>query len=355
MMLRKWLVLVPLILTVGCDDGDVNGADPDEARQAITAAFGHLNSCLVDLRDSAGMQAVLDFVLLRDGYAESEDWVEDLATKLAEALALESIEDSRRYDFYAHAGTYTWSYLLNQWSASGEPTDAIVLSFPARETSSVNNAAVTLSNYADTTVQLDGELYGAPTSLNMSAEVDDAEVMSFDGAVTYNMTGLPLPTLADISIGVAPFALDLAYRRPTDTRFTASLTFGTGGTCDLAANAEVNLVHADYETIEGARDFDNVSLTLRIDDVALEIVADVDELADIEEPSAAQINRYVSAQIVQGNTKLADVVVTRVDYEWGDLEELTIRIVFSDESRDAFEVYTDPFAEQVEEDFAEYF
>jgi hypothetical protein len=115
-------------------------------------------------------------------------------------------------DFWSqNLGTFSWNASLSTWEYT-EGGDKIIFKFPSTETSTVNNAVLTVSNYDGVTISnpadedYSGEL---PVSLNADLKVGTTTLMSYIFSATYNTDGVPTAVASDLTLEGFKFEVDI--------------------------------------------------------------------------------------------------------------------------------------------------
>jgi len=109
-------------------------------------------------------------------------------------------------------GTYTWNESLGDWDVDAGGTEVVVL-FPSAETSTTNDAKLTIYNYEGVFMvnPLDDEYKGdLPVSLNMDLEVGGTKLISMVYGAEYNEKGIPSSIAVELTIETYTFEVDLS-------------------------------------------------------------------------------------------------------------------------------------------------
>ena len=110
-----------------------------------------------------------------------------------------------------NVGTYTWNPSLNDWDEE-LGGDKIIFKFPSSESSSTDDATITIYNYAGVNISnpVDGEYTGdLPVSLNADLKVGSEILVSFVFGASYNSDGVPNAIAADLTIENFKFEVDV--------------------------------------------------------------------------------------------------------------------------------------------------
>ena len=110
-----------------------------------------------------------------------------------------------------NVGTYTWNPLLKDWDEE-LGGDKIIFKFPSSETSSTDDATVTIYNYTGVTISnpIEEEYTGdLPAALNADLKVGSEILASFVFGASYSTDGVPNGIAADLTIENFKFEVDI--------------------------------------------------------------------------------------------------------------------------------------------------
>ncbi|MDR8390921.1 hypothetical protein NC796_07220 [Aliifodinibius sp. S!AR15-10] len=330
------------------DDGDDNDDSDDdgsgettveEDKEHIELSIDNALSALEDLGKGDLSVAIETFLQANAGEVDAA-WAEDMFTELEGYINTSSIEENHRFDFAAHAGTYTWNSGSQTWtktSASGQ----IVLHFPSSSSSNSNDVTVTLSEYDDTAVVIDGDGFYLPTSLSTKVELDGTEIFRFDlKEIAYSDNALPIPTALDIEIFTAPFTHQIMFAKNSNTEYQFSLTVDNNGTLVTGLDTKLTLAHSDYNNLD-EDDFEMLTGTFNLtQDLAIDFSGEIGTLAALDDPSENQINSLVTAEVLYQDTKIGDLEYSA--------EAENVIIIYKDGSSETVDRYYERFAEELE-------
>lgn len=108
-------------------------------------------------------------------------------------------------------GTYSWNESIGDWDIV-EGGDAVIVEFPSSETSTTNDATLTISDYDGVVVTnpLDDEYTGdLPVSLKMDLVVGAETLISMVYGAEYNEEGIPSSIAVELTIETYKFEVDL--------------------------------------------------------------------------------------------------------------------------------------------------
>ena len=344
--------IFPLILLVavmlGCKKDNVDPPEDKqtettiaEDKQNIKTSFDQLSSCITQIRDSEGADAITDFLNLSDGDVMSEDWVLKVIDSLVTKLDFADINDNNQFNFAANAGTYTWDATLGDYGRSSLPTDKIIVIFPSKESvNSTNNSTLTLSGFDDTPVLIDGMTYHLPTAAKASLVVDGVEIFSVDATAAYSA---PIPISLNVAVKLKPFTYTITGNRVAPTKFNAGLTINNGSGCNTSVTFDVEFLHSDYYTMDLEKDVKAITATLVHNNLKVVTVANMESLGAISDPTVSQINSHIKSNVYYGDVKVAELIL----YEEAN-DDLSVRIIYKDGSEENTSVYYEPFIENLE-------
>lgn len=192
----------------------VNSMKRFESLQTIDvlASFGSLTSSNSAkgylFSENSKLNSVIKAVVASSGKKEFNNVFDSMIA--ADELKGQS-EDGIETFWTNNLGTYTWNSSLDVWEYA-EGGDKIVFKFPSSETSTVNNAVLTVSNYDGVTISnpadedYTGEL---PVSLNADLKVGSTTLMSYVFSASYNTDGIPTAVASDLTLEGFKFEVDI--------------------------------------------------------------------------------------------------------------------------------------------------
>lgn len=111
-----------------------------------------------------------------------------------------------------NVGTYTWNPSLDDWDED-LGGDKIIFKFPSSESTSANDATITIYNYAGVNIgnPIEEDYTGdLPVSLNADLKVGSEVLVSFVFGASYNTDGVPNAVAADLTIESFKFEVDVS-------------------------------------------------------------------------------------------------------------------------------------------------
>lgn len=339
------LFSLSLILACGEDSGTDVDVDTDttvqEDAQNIEETSDQMIASITDLTEGEFGSFMEDFLNVQNGDYRSADWVEYMADDLDRVIDFDQITNNNRFSPSSSSGVYSWNSSIERWEET-ESSDNIELRFPARQSSPEKTMSLILSEYNDTPLIIDGESVWLPNRLLITLQEDGDDLFRFDlQNVTYiQEDDVPLPTDINLEIFTAPHTHSLRLIEESSTRFQFSfgITEEEGNVLDF--NTTVNLANSDYLQLED-EDVGNAEVTFLFEEnLRVELSADIGDLVAIDDPTEAQINSLVTADVYFGPQKIGEL-----EY---DEDSEDIIIVYKDGSSESSERYYRDFLESLE-------
>lgn len=334
-------------------DGDGLGDACDETTTAqdqtnIQSSFDSVLDCARSLTEGVSVDVLLrDFLGLVDGDTLNIDWVETLLDDLENVLDPNALNDAG-IDIALLAATYDYDHVTNLWNKTDDQSDRVVLNFPSSPTTTTNNSSLTLENYTDTQIVLDGSTLNLPVTLDLSLVVDGIKLLGLDlGNVNYSSSSdFQIPVAIDISIYVNPYTLSIDFENPTMNEYSLSLDFENDmSSCSFGVDAGLKLDHDDFQNI----DFVNVldaTVAVHLNGLTIQSLDGIAEILQITDPTESQINSFVDAEILFGDIKIGDL-------EFDETNE-TINIVYKDGSSEDSANYYQSLLDDLEDILSEF-
>lgn len=235
-------------------------------------------------------------------------------------------------------GEYVYNFDTKEIVKLKELTNKLIISFPATESSTTNNAKITVT-YEESTVQIpetEGEMY--PSKMTFVMTVDNKEVMNANFSGKYYSDGAPQDVTLSLVMEEYKWTAEIKNNKITASE---SYEFKKGSTVILKSVAEVNgnltetalTTAIDDESPEDA--ISGFAVYFQLMNVAVKggttnlkgmitegKALDSDNLTDKQyaEKTAEILNKYLvcTAFFVDENRKFADVEFYAVEYtdEW---------------------------------------
>lgn len=316
-------------------DGDGLGNACDETTVEQDQDFVQLSldsvvDCAEALVDGAAVDVILrDFAGLINGDTVNLDWIEGLVDSLGNVVDESAIGDNG-LDFDLLEGTYDYNIGDEIWTKTNNQTDRVVLNFPSSPTQTINNATLVIDNYSDQLVTLtdsetmtDSEIY-LPTTVSVSLAVDGTEIVGVDLNSVQYLSGnsLPIPEDIDISIYLNPYTLSIVLDKGDLNDYELSLRFEDDfEMCGIGVDAYVKFAHDDFSNIV-LSDVLDARLAIHVNDMTVQALEGIAEILQVTDPTEAQINSFVEAEVWFDGFKVADLEYDEVNS--------TINLVYKD-------------------------
>ncbi|MEX0721457.1 MAG: hypothetical protein WD059_12370 [Balneolaceae bacterium] len=337
-------LVIFLFLIISCSGNTSDSNDEttvDEDIENITSSLNKTTSLFSGLEDGEFSTFVKSFAGIQSGNVTSDDWIEDVFSGLEDFVDADATEDNRRFDFNAHAGTYTYNHNTGGWSQSSS-ANSIVLLFPSSESASDNDMALTLSGYQDGTANIDGDSYYLPTSFLIVAEKSGTEIFKFHlKEINYsNDPDFPLPTVVDLDVYTAPVSYTLTFNRSSSKDFSLGFSLTNEDELITAFELALKLAHDDYDNLM-EEDLEKLTGNIQLtSDLTLEFEAELGTLFSLNDPSENQINTMITCNVLYNGTNIGEL-------EYVEAED-DIFIVYKDGTSESASRYYEKFAEDIE-------
>ena len=337
------LFLATMILSVSSCKKDDPALTTDEAKAEIEAVSQEMANMVNSLDQGEAKTAVDDFFQISkkavSSKFEDEEWFEDMIISLDEHVDFGVLEneliDDHKFYFANYLGKYTWNFKTQAFDKT--TSDAIILEFPATETSTTNNAVITFSGYTDEQVTFDNENYYIPSAAHISVEIDGVELMAIHlNEAAYN-SEFPFISTFDFSLFFSPMTTTLIYNENSKREYSyaQSLSDGVSTTgVDILLKLTKDLDEDLDETY-----LDNAKGKLFFNDISARYDANLAKIANYEdEPTEAQINSDISIDMYYKEDKVGHLL----------LEDEEIYIVYLDGTKENFEEAFSEFVDAID-------
>jgi hypothetical protein len=339
-----------LVLTLNAcnkDDDDANGSlTKTEAQSKLSGFNTSAKSDLQHLSNTEGLEAVKDFFSLVDqddpfgriagDKKKLKAFLKEKGNNFRNIFAPASIRQGRvngetSFDFDANTGTYEWNSETQEFEKTAESA-IIKIKFPI-EGSPINNAELQLTAYAEELV-IDGETGEdsyEPTLIKASILVDSNQKAALDLNIDYDNSGFPLE--AEISLGVSPYTVSLAFNNNASTSSTISLSLLKGQQTLVATSITVK--YTDSSKSEE-------SLTLIEGYIQLKELKVQGNINFEGTENAESLNDYVKLEIYSENQKIGDVVFVTEN------EQDVPYLQYADGTKEKMETVFQPVVDELE-------
>jgi len=321
------LVVASSLLFTSCPEG-VEEITVEEAKTLLAEDGKNLNTDLNEMIDLEGTVVLTNFankmetVQIKGGKSIAKTLL-----KLSNPTINKDLKKSFKLDVPEEAlelkyGTYTWSSSINNWEYSAtEPTDKWVFLFPAYETSTTNDAKVTMD--------IEGEIIGQeflPNQVEATLEVNEEKLIEVSAKINFvEMENNVLPTSAELYVYNKPFSYNAKLNGSiAGENITAGIEFTLKKDSEVIIATDLNVNIVEEETtdeylgqtittytyipvvIDGYFQFYNFKIDGKAD------VSNLITLGENEIPTQDQINTAIDFDLlhVPTNTKMADIALS---------------------------------------------
>lgn len=288
------------------------------------------------MQDTKAMKTIMNMMEMDGGDVYSAP-MQKLASDIKNARknAITNFDKQMRVSYVESEvwGEYVYNFETEEMDKVKELTNKLIISFPATESSTTNNAKITVT-YEESTVEIpesEGEMY--PSKMTFVMTVDGKEVMSADFSGKYYDDGAPKDVKQSFKMEDYKWTAEIKNNQKIASE---SYEFKKGSTIILKSLAEINgdltesaLTNAmEDESPEDA--ISSFAVFYQVMDVAVkggttdlkglikEGKALSDELTDKQyaDKTAEILNKYMvcTAYFVDENRKFADVEFYAVEY-----------------------------------------
>jgi len=319
--------------------------DKDNIKGSLSGIIG----CMQSFKSGEFVTTFNTFFELSNAESMNEAWIDDLVSGLENHINLDYVESTNRLDLGRHYGTYTYNVSAKTWSKIAAVSNSVVFIFPSSASSTSSDMVATVSNYSDQMVTLDNETMYIPTSGSIKLSKSGNEIAHINlNKATYDFVGdIPMPTLVDLSVKMAPFTYKLDYQRNTPTQFSLNLDVSSTVSCGYSINSKLNLTHSDYENIDAENDIESLEINFEYPGaLSVNSTIDVNGISALgDDPTTAQLNSKIDAIVSYANIKIGELELQNN----GNDTQVFIR--YKDNTTENVNVYTDVFANDLENVF----
>ncbi|NQY67284.1 MAG: hypothetical protein HRT72_06125 [Flavobacteriales bacterium] len=347
MKIYKWPLVALIAIavsTTGCKDDEeeveeVKVTTVAEDKVDIDTDVDAIAVTVEDMKSVEMVQVMEDFAM--DDSEDAEYFRDTLFASLENVLDVESFEDaSPSFDFASNKGKYTWNATSESWNESN--SSSLIFEFPSDHNQNSNNVVLTISNYTDALVDIDGESIHMPVTVDITLVIDGVKQVEF------NLNDLNLVSnnyALDFGLFVNPYVFTADVSQST-TAVSTSFTFSDNGNNNFALNFDAV---GDFD-IEGG-DLEVESFVGDVSHEDMKVTADVDVVgidALNDNGSAAEYNALFSIDIYHKNIDIADVLLE------DDGTDVVPMIVYIDGTKEELEPKLEEIEDKLEAAFADF-
>jgi hypothetical protein len=218
-----------------------------------------------------------------------------------------------------------------------------------------NNATLTLHNYNEVDIDMDGYTDYYPTKILADLYVDDTKYMEIDLTASWDENGDPASL--DVTVFLKPFEFTGSI---INENTSASIDFGINYNDEelfstgLSATFKTDSMNSP-KTIDGYLQYRAVKIdadvnVANIENIFKELEAGESEYTTEEEILDA-VNEEIDAKVAKDGAKIADIEVGKVTNPDTNQQEWGLVLVFNDGTVENAQGYFDNFSTRLEEFF----
>ncbi len=343
-------LIILSIFVISCSDDDISNSDINETtvaqdKESITATFENTLGFITEIRDGEFAQSLFDFINLNTGEVLSEIWLDKLASDLENVITQDPINSDGRFIYSTLAGIYTWNLSSQTWVKTS--STEIVFKFPASENSNSNYFEFTFSDYSDASFTVNNDLIYLPTIVEATLKKNGSNMVTLAASITYNSSGFPVPTIANIELYLNPTTYTWTFAKLTDTQFETQIDM-TSSNYSTSLYGKVSIAHNDYGNLHDD-DFNNIQIDFTRDKFNISGSWDIKTYLSLTSPATEQLNNTINLVANYNEEKIGDLKFKDV----GD--ETMMYIYYKDETSENMSIYYEPFISDFEAAFSSYF
>lgn len=345
------LMLLSCLLVLSCNNDENNNDDDNiittvaQDKENINATFENTIEIITEMRDGDFVQSLFSFINLDNGDVLDAAWLEELSSGLDVVITQDPFNSDGHFMYSTLAGIYTWNISSKTWSKTSG--SEIVFKFPATENSTSNNFEFAFLKYSDASFTVNNDLIYLPTEVEASLKKDNIAIMTLDASITYNPSGFPVPTIANIELFLKPTTFSLTFKRLTDTQFESQLDI-TSSNYSTSIYGKVSIAHNDYLNLMDD-DFNNIQISFTRDKLNISGSWDIKTYMSLSSPTTDQINSTLNLVVNYNDQKIGDLKFKDVG------NETMLYIYYKDETSENMSIYYEPFISDFEAAFSSYF
>lgn len=341
-------ILLSLFLIYACN---VSGDDDNDGETTVQEDIANINKAidamadlLWEYRNGEFSNSLATFLSASAGNINASSWITGLTDALDDHIDNQSINANNRFNFNQHRGEYNWNRNTNRWVRSTHPS-SIILKFPASSSSTTNSKTLTISQYQDTAVLIDGENYYLPRNVTANLVSGNNEIfrLLLRNASYVSDRDVFLPSNLELELFTASFTHTLRVSQNNSRHFRVEHSLKEGNTLAVSIDASIFLRQASYADIEEA-DLTRLTATLRITDkLSIETDIQIGDLLTRENLSENQINSLFDAKVRFDGSVIGELIYSEIADDF--------LIIYKNGSNDVLEVYYDRLFNQLESIF----
>lgn len=335
-----------------------------EGVKVSAALIYHLSGGDVDIEARKSTKPVMSVLSalarIRNNNASPKDVFNGMRTR--EEIPTEEEEPiSLQEEFDAIAGVYSWNSSKSDFDTTSLGGDRVVLKFPSTENGSTNDAQIAIYGVEFTTINnTEAEYEGeAPVALRADVSVNGTNVITYTWDAEYKANGEPENLETVVTISDFSFSLSMVN---TSTDISVDYAMKNGSTTILAlgAGATGNFTSEVIggEEVEAGDVVTDADAYIQLFNIKVSGEVDIESLAPAIDAAEDAENDVALAKAWDDHTS---IVVTYADnnhkiaetefYYYDETEDVSMRLIFADDSKDDIGTYIDNGFEDVEAEF----
>jgi hypothetical protein len=329
----------------GCEKNEDESTNTtvEQDKIHIQESMNSLLTSIENLKNGEAVRALDRFLKMSEGDALNSDWVQKLFSQLDDQINLGYVDESNRFYFERHTGTYTWDPVMEQWNKSTSPEDQIVIKFPAQKSADDNNAVLKFKSYSDKNLSFNQEYIYLPKSLEANLKVDGEELFMVQlNEANYMDSDFSIPSKLDLDVKIKPFSYNIKMSQKSASEFHMEFSFDESGSHNFTLTSDITLKDSNYENFELYDDVEYVSGNITYEKLKLSYNADLGTLMALSDPTENQINSLVNVEVLYNKQNIGKLEYRKYD------KEHEIYIIYKDESSENTAKYYKPFIEELE-------
>lgn len=321
---------------------------PDEASTQINVVADQMDSDIVEMVESEGVQALEDFAKLfedvdsfENSREEQQNWVKERISLISHAFvsgptARVSDDD---FSFDDIKGIWEWNAEKEEFEKSAD-AEVFTILFPT-EGSSTNNAELSITKLEFVTIT-DADEYGEwsyeePSEIEAYLKVGDITYINVDVSITWNEFGVP--TKASALLDIVPFSFALAFDDTQASSASASASISKSNETLMAVAGTITFASSEKEEVtfvEGFVQYANLKIAGTVDATF--------EWSDDENGAIDDLNDFVDLEVLIDDEKVGDIL----------FEDDIAYVVYADGTKENLEEILEPILQSIEDALDEF-
>lgn len=342
------------VLFSACSKDEFKAKD---AQKALKEASNEIAGYVSEFKKSEGMSSVMNTSNLgkrttgkqtENGGMLFKNIALNLVKPIAEKFHIETKKTTAEFDLALYAGTYSWNFATNAWVyAKGVPADKIVVTFPATETATTNNAVFTLHSISEQEITSEyNDVYLAITGISADFYVNNVKQLELNFGAKYSAKGDPTET--NINLFFNPYTLAV---KATMNNFDIYENFSLKKAGETLISSEATGVSSTVYDIPKS-----ISGYFQAGSIQMNVDMNVEAIYAASENSA-QFTNMVG--LINDNTDAVlysypeHIKIGTLELEQSN-EEIKVMVVYANDSREDMKPYFEQIGKLIEEIIADF-